>query len=127
MITCFKVTNYVAAFIFERRNSLNNGMRTSGIFLANLPSHATRACLAFAPVPLKYAKNHACSAGLNGHKIRQGRQCSYLLLHTQLWISSSSCLVESPLRISEYKLQNVANHSLISIYFINLRVNKEVE
>ena len=38
-------------------------------FLANLPSHATRAsrspraCLAFAPVPLKYAKNHACSAG----------------------------------------------------------------
>ena len=38
-------------------------------FLANLPSHATRgsrslrACLAFAPVPLKYAKHYACSAG----------------------------------------------------------------
>ena len=36
---------------------------------ANLPSYATRgshsprACLTFAPVPLKYAKNHACSAG----------------------------------------------------------------
>ena len=38
-------------------------------FLANFASHATRAsrsprtCLALAPVPLKCAKNHSCSAG----------------------------------------------------------------
>ena len=31
-ITCCKVTNWVAGFIFERQNTWNNGMRTGGIF-----------------------------------------------------------------------------------------------
>jgi len=39
-ITC-QVTNWVAAFIFERRNNLHNCTREGGIFFALLPSRAT--------------------------------------------------------------------------------------
>ena len=43
------------------------------------------------------------AASINGHKIRRGRQCLYLQWdtewYTQLWLFSSSCSVESPLKV----------------------------
>ena len=45
-ITWCKLTNWVAAFIFERRNGLNNGMRTGGTFRAPLLARNSRFALA---------------------------------------------------------------------------------
>ena len=53
-----KVTNWVVTFIFERQNSLNNGMRTGVIFSCSSPRVRLALCarLSFASVYLEYAK-----------------------------------------------------------------------
>ena len=50
--------------------SAKRELRARGGSLKNvLPSHATRARLAFASVSLKYTKSYACSAGYRQHRV----------------------------------------------------------